>query len=123
MAGLTRRFDVPPELPVAALVAAAALPLFRLFRPGGFTRVGLTSERGWSDTDPNRTDAARGLFAEERARGKRWRTRETRLGWRPGPAISVALVGGLVALVLAPSLPGYVAPPLLLSYGPGDHIS
>ncbi|MGZ4103939.1 MAG: transglutaminase TgpA family protein [Actinomycetota bacterium] len=42
MAGLTRRFHAPRELAVSALVAAAALPLSRLFRPGGFTGVILT---------------------------------------------------------------------------------
>src|SRR5258708_15921630 len=43
MARLIGRFDVPAELPVAALVAAAALPLSRLFQPGGFTAVVLSA--------------------------------------------------------------------------------
>jgi transglutaminase-like putative cysteine protease len=247
MARLTRRFDVPPELPVAALVAAAALPLSRLFRPGGFTGVVLTtvalsiaiswaarrlrlpavlglllsvagllwylalrfyphslwgifptpssvssivsgvhegmrrtvdeavpvvasrellmfvaagtwvsawladaaavwvgnpllaiaatiplfatpstllpSQRRWVDTGLYVAAAAWVLFAEERARAKRWRTSEARLGWRPGPAVRVAIVGLLVIVVLAPFLPGYGAPPLLRSTGPGDRIS
>jgi transglutaminase-like putative cysteine protease len=247
MARLTGRFDVPPELPVAALVAAAALPLSRLFRPGGFTGVVLTtvvcsiaiswvarrfrfpavlglllsvagllwylaarfyphtlwgifptpssvreivagvhvglkqtvdeavpvvasgpllmfiaagtwvsawladaaalwvgnpllaiaatiplfatpstllpSQRRWIDTGVYVAAAAWVLFAEERARAKRWRTSEARLGWRPGPAVRVALVGVLVVIVLAPFLPGYGAPPLLRSHGPGDRIS
>jgi len=247
MARLTRRFDVPPELPVAALVAAAALPLSRLFRPGGFTGVVLTavvlsigiswvtrrfhvpamlglllsiagllwylaarfyphslwgifptpssvraiatgvregmrqtvdeavpvvassqllmfvaagtwvsawladaaalwvgnpllaiaatiplfatpstllpSQRRWVDTGLYVAAAAWVLFAEERARAKRWRTSETRLGWRPGPAVRVALVGVIIVIVLAPFLPGYGAPPLLRSRGPGDRVA
>src|ERR1043166_9465598 len=39
MAKLARRLGVPRELSVAALVVTAALPLSRLFRPGGFTGV------------------------------------------------------------------------------------
>jgi len=247
MARLAGRFDVPAELPVAALVVAAALPLSRLFRPGGFTGVVLTtvicsiaiswvarrfrfpavlglllsvaglfwylsarfyphslwgifptpasmraivtavhvgmrqtvdeavpvvaspqllmfvaagtwlstwladaaalwlgnpllaiaatiplfatpstllpSQRRWIDTGLYVAAAAWVLFSEERARAKRWRTSESRLGWRPGPAVRVALVGVLVVVVLAPFLPGYGAPPLLRSRGPGDRIA
>jgi len=43
MARFTRRFSVPRELSVAALVVAAALPLSRLFRPGGFSGVVLAA--------------------------------------------------------------------------------
>src|SRR5439155_20132748 len=43
MARLTRGFQLPRELQVAALVAAAALPLSRLFRPGGFVGVALSA--------------------------------------------------------------------------------
>src|SRR5438105_4612925 len=43
MAGITRRIQLPRELQVAALVAAAALPLSRLFRPGGFVGVVLSA--------------------------------------------------------------------------------
>jgi transglutaminase-like putative cysteine protease len=39
MANLARRRRVPPELPVAGLIAAAAQPLSRLFLPGGFAGV------------------------------------------------------------------------------------
>src|SRR5690242_4880600 len=43
MARLTRRYELPRELQVAALIAAAALPLSRLFRPGGFVGVVLSA--------------------------------------------------------------------------------
>lgn len=43
MADTPRRRGLPPELAVAALVAAAALPLTRLFRPGGTAGVVLLS--------------------------------------------------------------------------------
>src|ERR1700758_3333936 len=43
MARLTRRYELPRELQVAALIAAAALPLSRLFRPGGFIGVVLSA--------------------------------------------------------------------------------
>jgi hypothetical protein len=247
MAKLARRFSVPRELPVAALVVAAALPLSRLFRPGGFTgvvlltvllSVGLSwvarrlrlpavvgllvsivgliwfvsvrfypsslwgifpgpgslhsiaegvrtgikqtidqavpvpasaellmfvtagvwlsawladaaavwvgnpllaiaatvplfatpstllpSERRWIDTGLYLAAAAWVLFAEERAHAKRWRTSDAPLGWRPGPAVRVALIGVLVVVVMTPFLPGYGAPPLLRTHGPGDRIA
>lgn len=247
MARLTRRFDVPRELQVAALVAAAALPLSRLFRPGGFVgvvlsaallsigisfiarrfripavvglllsilglfwfvtarfhastlwgifptpssitkivadvRSGVTqtiqeavpvpasdqllmfvtagvwmsawladaaaiwvgnpllaiaatvplfatpstllpSQRRWLDTGLYLAAAAWVLFGEERARAKRWRTSDARLGWRVGPAARVALAGVLVIVVLTPFLPGYGAPPLLRTEGPGARVS
>ena len=247
MARLTRRFQFPRELQVAALVAAAGLPLSRLFRPGGFIGVVLTaallsigiswaarhfripavvgllisvvgmlwfitgrfhahtlwgpfptpesmraiahsvrigvdqtiqfavpvpttpalltfvaagvwmsawladaallwvgnpllsiaatvplfatpstllpSERRWLDTGLYLAAAAWVLFGEERARAKRWRTSDRRLGWRPAPAVRVALVGLLVIIVMTPFLPGYGAPPLLRTKGPGDRIA
>jgi len=246
MAGFTRLFSVPRELPVAALVVAAALPLSRLFRPGGFSGVVLTavvlsigiswltrrfripavvglllsvfglfwfltgrfhahtlwgifptpasvsvlvrsvregvsqtinyavpvpttpalltfvaagvwmsawladaaalwvgnpllaiaatvplfatpstllpSQRRWLDTSLYIAAAAWVLFGEERARAKRWRTSEARLGWRAGPAVRVALIGVLIIVVMTPFLPGYGAPPLLRSKGPGERV-
>jgi transglutaminase-like putative cysteine protease len=249
MARLAGRFGVPRELPVAALVAAAALPLSRLFRPGGFTGVVLSavalslgvswlarrlrlpavvslllsaavllwylaarfysdtlfgifptpssvraiiagvqagaketideavpvvatapllmfvaagtwvtawladaaavwvgnpllaiaatvpmfatpgtlvpSERRWVDTGLYVLAAAWILFAEERALAERWRSTERtfRLGWRPGPAVRIGLVGVLVVIVLSPFLPGYGASPLLRTRGPGQRIT
>ena len=247
MASLTRRFQLPRELQVAALLAAAGLPLSRLFRPGGFIGVVLTatvlsigiswaarhfripavvgllisitgmlwfisgrfhahtlwgpfptpesftaivhsvrigvdqtiqyavpvpttpalltfvaagvwmsawladaallwvgnpllsiaasvplfatpstllpSQRRWLDTGLYLAAAAWVLFGEERARAKRWRTSDRRLGWRPAPAVRVALVGLLVIIVMTPFLPGYGAPPLLRTKGPGDRIA
>jgi transglutaminase-like putative cysteine protease len=63
------------------------------------------------------------LFAEERARAKRWRSSEVKLGWRPGPAVRVAAMGVLIVVAMTPFLPGYGAPPLLRTSGPGGRVA
>ncbi|HEV2686340.1 MAG TPA: DUF3488 domain-containing protein, partial [Actinomycetota bacterium] len=99
------------------LAIAATVPLFAT--PSTL----VPSQRRWLDTGLYVIAAAWVLFGEERARAKRWRTSESRLGWRVGPAARVALVGVLVIIVLTPFLPGYGAPPLLRTKGPGDRVS
>jgi len=99
------------------LCIAASVPLFAT--PSTL----LPSQRRWLDTGLYLAAAAWVLFGEERARAKRWRTSEARLGWRPAPAVRVALVGLLVVIVMTPFLPGYGAPPLLRTKGPGDRVA
>ena len=99
------------------LAIAATIPLFAT--PSTL----LPSQRRWLDTGLYLAGAAWVLFAEERAHAKRWRTSEARLGWRAGPAVRVALIGVLVVVVMTPFLPGYGAPPLLRTHGPGDRIA
>lgn len=103
--------------PLLALVAS--IPLFAT--PGTL----IQSERRWVDTGFYIAAAAWVLFSEERAQARRWRTTEDvqSPGWRAGPAVRIALAGLLVVLVLTPLLPGYGAPPLLRSKGPGHRIS
>jgi transglutaminase-like putative cysteine protease len=99
------------------LSIAASVPLFAT--PSTL----LPSQRRWLDTGLYLAAAAWILFGEERARAKRWRTSDARLGWRPAPAVRVALVGLLVIIVMTPFLPGYGAPPLLRTKGPGDRVA
>jgi transglutaminase-like putative cysteine protease len=99
------------------LSIAASVPLFAT--PSTL----LPSQRRWLDTGLYLAAAAWVLFGEERARAKRWRTSEARLGWRAAPAVRVALVGLLVIIVMTPFLPGYGAPPLLRTKGPGDRVA
>ena len=99
------------------LSIAASVPLFAT--PSTL----LPSQRRWLDTGLYLAAAAWILFGEERARAKRWRTSDARLGWRPAPAVRVALVGLLVIVVMTPFLPGYGAAPLLRTKGPGDRVA
>jgi transglutaminase-like putative cysteine protease len=99
------------------LSIAASVPLFAT--PSTL----MPSQRRWLDTGLYLAAAAWVLFGEERARAKRWRTSDRRLGWRPAPAVRVALVGLLVIIVMTPFLPGYGAPPLLRTKGPGDRVA
>src|SRR5205823_7592182 len=65
------------------LSIAATIPLFAT--PSTL----LPSQRRWLDTGLYLAAAAWVLFGEERARARRWRTSEARLGWRPAPAVRV----------------------------------
>jgi transglutaminase-like putative cysteine protease len=98
------------------LSIAASIPLFAT--PSTL----LPSQRRWLDTGLYLAAGAWVLFGEERAHAKRWRTSDSRLGWRAAPAARVALVGLLIVIVMTPFLPGYGAPPLLRTKGPGDRI-
>src|SRR5207302_7526381 len=77
------------------LAIAATIPLFAT--PSTL----VPSQRRWLDTGLYLAAAAWILFGEERARARRWRTSEARLGWRAGPAVRVAVIGVLIIVVMA----------------------
>jgi transglutaminase-like putative cysteine protease len=67
------------------------------------------------------------LFAHERIEARRRgtaarRAARTHPGWTVSAAGRVALAGAIVAVVLAPHLPGFSAPPWLRTNGPGARI-
>jgi len=100
------------------LSIASTVPLFAT--PGTL----VPSQRRWLDIGLFIAMAAWVLYSDERWRARRWRSPEVeRIGWRAGPAVRLGLIGVVIAVVVAPLLPGWGATPLLQKKGPGSRIA